>query len=68
MIVEIESPERLRELDMPLHYSTDRALVEQGGKSFLFIRSYEETSFVWNLKLLYYKIFLRAKILRDFDF
>lgn len=68
MIVEVDSPERLRELDLPLHCSTDRAFVEQGGKSFLLVRRYEETSFAWNLKLLYYKIFLRAKILRDFDF
>lgn len=68
MIVEVDSPERLRELDLPLHCSTDRALVKKDGKFFLFVRNYEETSFAWNLKLLRYKIFLRAKIFRDLDF
>lgn len=68
MIFELDSIEQLQDLNLPLYYSTDRALVERDGKLFLFVRGYEETSFVWNLKLLYYKIFLRAKILRNLDF
>ena len=67
MIFELDSIEQLQNLNLPLHYSTDRALVERDGKLFLFVRGYEETSFGWNLKLFFYKIFRRAKVCRNFD-
>lgn len=67
MIFELDSIEQLQDLNLPLHYSTDRALVERDGKLFLFVRGYEETSFVWNLKLFFHKIFRRAKVCRNFD-